>query len=50
MLVFGEGYSIIGHVYAIIYGKKIPELDVVKLVLEKTLVFIRQEATKKSEK
>ncbi len=50
MLVFGEGYSIIGHIYTIKYGKKIPELDVVKLVLEKTLAFIRQEATKKIEK
>lgn len=50
MLVFGEGYSIIWHIYAIRYGKKIPELDVVKLILEKSLAFIRQEATKKAEK
>lgn len=50
MLVFGEWYSIIWHVYAIRYGKKIPELDVVKLILEKSLAFIRQEATKKQEK
>lgn len=47
MLTLWEGYSILGHIYAIRTWEKIPELDVVKLILEKSLAFIRQEATKK---
>lgn len=41
ILIFAEGYSIVGHIYCINTGKSLPEIDAFELVIKKIVEIIK---------
>lgn len=47
ILIISEAYSIIWHIYSLNYGEKLPEIDALKLLMQKLSDFFRWLITKK---
>lgn len=47
VLIISEWYSIVWHIYSINYGKKLKEIDALKILLEKIAELFKWELTKK---
>ena len=41
ILIFAEGYSIVGHIYCINTGKSLPEIDAFELVIKKIVEIMK---------
>lgn len=41
ILIFAEGYSIIGHIYCINTGKQLPEIDAFEFVIKRIIELIK---------